>query len=703
MSSVLRSAQMRKDTKTSPTLLALAALLLMVNLFVFLMAGLWLQTSREQYHKRAETNSQNVAAILSQNIGGEIARIDLALRDLAQQVEFELASGHPNQHRLQQIFDSKKEQFPEVLLFRATDAEGDTLLVSNAPVSGEVNVADRDYFAILKADPKAGLAASEPIFAKLQQQWCVAFVRRINGPDGSFAGVVLAPLPVKHFSDMFSMLRFGHDDGISLRQGDLSVVARFPETIGGVSAIGNKAVSPQLKIMTAAHPDRGTYEAAAGIDSIPRILSYQRIPAANWYVVVGLSTETQFSDWRNEVLKVGVLVVTFLGLSILGSIVLLMVNQGRRKAIQRMRLIESAVDHAGEAILLTAPQGLVIYANSAASILLRRSVETMTGSKVWDLLPLPDYQDWSAHWQRLSQGQALPTTAVIDLPDGGRQAMDVAAHHVSHEGQELAVIFVRDASERQRHEAEMQRALSQSRQLGVSLSRKNEEMAQFTEVLAHHLQEPIRLQHVYAQVLARQLPSPLPPLAEQSIRIVLDGAVRLKALMHDVQLYLSVGSGHGDAPRCSPAEALGIALRRLQDRITASGAIVDCDPVMPDLAMPAELLAKALAELLENAILYRHPDRLPQIRLTGQQDGEHLLLKLCDNGLGIAEEYHDRVFKVFERLVPETTPEGTGIGLALVKKIVDGVGGQVWIETAAQGAEGTCICLSLPLAPPDEG
>ena len=247
----------------------------------------------------------------------------------------------------------------------------------------------------------------------------------------------------------------------------------------------------------------------------------------------------------------------------------------------------------------------------------------------------------------------------------------------------------RFATERQLREREAELKVAHT-----SLERKNQDLEQFTEVLAHHLQEPVRLQYGFGQRLQRLLGDSLDAEAHKALEYILSGAVRLRSLLHDVELYLSLDRL---PPRDGPTEITG-AIRQALAGLTAqaAGAVVtvSCDD-LPPVAIDARRCTNIFAALISNAFTYRRPDANLDLRITGHRDGDMVTIAVTDNGLGIAPEYRERVFRVFERLYPNSAYPGTGIGLSLVKKVVETARGQIRLEDGISG--GVSVILSLPV------
>ena len=227
-----------------------------------------------------------------------------------------------------------------------------------------------------------------------------------------------------------------------------------------------------------------------------------------------------------------------------------------------------------------------------------------------------------------------------------------------------------------------------------ALERRNAEIARFTEVLAHHLQEPVRLQHAFAQRLQHLLPVPLSPDLERALGFIRTGALRQRALLRDVEHYLAITQSTTPPRPCDPKAALAEACRRLQEKIAATGATIHCE-TLPAVEIQSDRLIELFTEVIDNAVEYRRDGCPPEIRIDGQIIDGEARFSIADNGIGIPEQFRRRVFRVFERIATRGEQDGTGIGLALVEKIVQAAHGRIWIETSDDG--GTKVVWTLPL------
>lgn len=222
-----------------------------------------------------------------------------------------------------------------------------------------------------------------------------------------------------------------------------------------------------------------------------------------------------------------------------------------------------------------------------------------------------------------------------------------------------------------------------------ALERNNAELQRLAEVSAHHLQEPVRRSLINAQRLRRN------PERGDKEWATMEGELRwMSALIGDLQGYLAI-QGQDTQPRETPlGSVVQQALRKLPDGTEPIQLTTDPDP-LPTVWADPRLLAEALQQLLANAARFRRPGIPPQVHIGLQALPDHWAIAVTDNGKGMDNAFADRIFRLFERLSAEQTPEGTGLGLALVQRIVEGHGGEVSAESPGPN-QGTTVRFTLP-------
>ncbi|MEU4360656.1 ATP-binding protein [Promicromonospora sp. NPDC023987] len=224
------------------------------------------------------------------------------------------------------------------------------------------------------------------------------------------------------------------------------------------------------------------------------------------------------------------------------------------------------------------------------------------------------------------------------------------------------------------------------------LERSNRDLEQFAYVASHDLQEPLRKVASFTQLLQKRYGGSLDDRADQYIEFAVDGAKRMQRLIQDLLSFSRVGRTGVPREDVDLEVVLTAALSELSERARETGAEIVHDP-MPEVHGERALLQQLFVNLVGNSLKFRDPERAPVIRIEVRSMRAHWEISVVDNGIGIDAQYAERVFVIFQRLHPRDEYAGTGIGLSLVKRIVEYHKGRIWIEPAAGG--GTIVRFTL--------
>ncbi|MFC8192260.1 ATP-binding protein [Cellulomonas sp. NPDC057328] len=257
----------------------------------------------------------------------------------------------------------------------------------------------------------------------------------------------------------------------------------------------------------------------------------------------------------------------------------------------------------------------------------------------------------------------------------------------------MRVALVAQLGELRTSRAEIADAHERLTEQAEELRRSNRDLEQFAYVASHDLQEPLRKVASFTQLLQKRYGGQLDERADQYIDFAVDGAKRMQRLIQDLLGFSRVGRVGGEVVDVDLDKALARAVDQLDERIEAAGAVVTHDP-LPTVRGEEPLLVQLFQNLVGNAVKFRHPDRVPRVHLSARRVEDSWELECRDNGIGIDPQYAERVFVIFQRLHAKDVYEGTGIGLALCKKIVEFHGGRIWIPEGE--GEGTTIRWTLP-------
>lgn len=242
----------------------------------------------------------------------------------------------------------------------------------------------------------------------------------------------------------------------------------------------------------------------------------------------------------------------------------------------------------------------------------------------------------------------------------------------------------RDITQRKAMENELRETLEKLRQ-------SNAELEQFAYVASHDLQEPLRMVASYVQLLQRRYQGKLDQEADEFIGFAVDGANRMRGLIDDLLTYSRVGRLGKPFERTNLESTLDIVLKNLQASITENNATVTHDK-LPVISADGGQLVQLFQNLIANAIKFHGKDP-PSVHVSAKDNGAEIQFAICDNGIGIDPQYFDRLFKIFQRLHTREEYSGSGIGLAVCKKIVERHGGRIWIESEL--GKGSTIYFTL--------
>jgi PAS domain S-box-containing protein len=355
-----------------------------------------------------------------------------------------------------------------------------------------------------------------------------------------------------------------------------------------------------------------------------------------------------------------------------------------------------AVEASPSGMIMVDRDGNVVLANREAERLFGYSRSELLEQSVEQLVPEALRTAHARHREGFTR---LPERRCMgggrDLfgrrKDGSHFPIEIGLNPIDAPGGSLVLAAVIDITERR----EAEEALACQTE---ELQRSNAELEQFAYVASHDLREPLRMVASYTELLADRYRGRLDERADKYINYAVDGAKRMQQLVDDLLAYSRVGT-QGKPLR--PVDA-GVVARRvveaMQAAIVDSGAEVRCADLPQVIADEAQL-GQVFQNLISNALKFRADDRVPRVRIAAAAQGDMWIFSVEDNGIGIETQYSERIFQMFQRLHERGKYEGSGIGLAIAKKIVERHGGEIWL--ASEPGRGTTFHFSMPASERD--
>ena len=355
--------------------------------------------------------------------------------------------------------------------------------------------------------------------------------------------------------------------------------------------------------------------------------------------------------------------------------------------------LRSFLEAASQGILAIDQRGRIVLVNGRTEEMFGYSRQELVGQELEILLPGRYRTGHVAHRAIFfDEPRVRPMGAGMDLSgrrkDGSEFPVDIGLSFVETAQGKVAMGLISDITERKL-------AADRLVQAADDLRRSNAELEQFAYVASHDLQEPLRMVTGYLNILQRRYSTRLDSDAEEFIRYAVDGAARMKGMIREILSLSRVGTQAINLMSTPAVEVVRCAVDNLTAAISESGAEIECDPLPSVFADPG-LLTLVFQNVIGNAIKFRG-SQTPKVHIAAVARGRDWLFSINDNGIGIHSEHIDRIFRIFERLHGSETYPGTGVGLAIAKKIVERHGGRIWVESIP--GQGSTFYFQIPSVP----
>ena len=316
--------------------MALVGMVVVINAFVLTVAGWSLLHSRRLFHERAGATTQNLALSLERELEGTIKQIDTTLLWTREELEDRKLTREVSAPESDRILARQFARVPFLNGIQVVNAQGVFVRGIGVEPGRRVSIADRDYFHEFQDYGPERFVVSRPVLGRLTGEWAVIMGRRLERPDGSFAGAVVANVNLSRFTRTLAALNVDAHGVVVLRGDHLASIARFPSPPGATFNTVGMPASPELQAVADTGRTDGTFVSIRNNQRIPRMTSFRKVPGYPFTVVVGLGTQDYLAEWRKQALQAGVLAAAFLALTLLISWLLLDAWERDRKVQGRL-------------------------------------------------------------------------------------------------------------------------------------------------------------------------------------------------------------------------------------------------------------------------------------------------------------------------------------------------------------------------------
>ena len=655
--------------------------LIVTNVVVITVSAYWLYQSRQQHELRARTLTQTIGLALDNDLSGSILKFDLTVTTLVDEMERQLSLHKKLDIDATTKFLNRHEgRLPEVDGLRVADRNGLVIAGKGVQINSRATWADRDFFKHFREHDDETLWITKPIIGRVAKQYIISFVKRYKYPDGRFAGVVAASVPLSHFTSVLSQFDLGPKGTLILRDSNHGLITRFPpipdQTAG---KIGDAGVSKAFRELVASGVPNSTYYITNSPDGFERILTFRRLERARMIAIVGTASDDYLATWKGEVIKSGALAAGFiLFTGVLGFFLLRLLHRQSENAEQLNAIFELS------------PDGFVSFDEKHCVKYCSPAFTRMTGMKEEGVVGLDEAAFTeslaskclpSGRFRGISsllsddqtEQESKPRRELIELSGPGDRVLEVVLR-LSDTETVSRILYFRDVT----HETEVDRMKSE-----------------FLSTAAHELRTPMASIYGFAEVLLMQEQD------EETRRDLLSIIYRQSELMAHVINELL------DIARIEARRGKDFVLETVAVEELVAASIVgykyptgrDAPVVTPPAArfgvsVDRSKLQQAITNLISNAYKYSPEGGTVGISFRASENGGRVGIEVRDHGIGMTPEQQARVCERFYRADTSGKILGTGLGMSIVKEIVELHGGQ--LEIASKVGAGTTVTLWLP-------
>jgi hypothetical protein len=358
------------------------------------------------------------------------------------------------------------------------------------------------------------------------------------------------------------------------------------------------------------------------------------------------------------------------------------------RAIQSSALLSAIVDSSDDAIISKDLNGIIMSWNAAAERLFGYTADEAIGQSITILIPADRLDEEPRILDRLRRGERVDHFETIRVRKDGSQlniSLTISPVRDSHGKIIGASKIARDITHRVQQDEALQK-------VNAALKQAIADLQQFAYSASHDLQEPLRIVVAYSELLKKKFAGQLGPTGDEYLKYTVQAALRMQNLLRDLRTYMQVSAEDEPAEEIDAGDVLQSALVNLQVAINESAASIQANP-LPRVRIQEFQLQQVFQNLIVNAIRYRN-NCPPRITVEAVLEGNKWLFSVQDNGIGIEPQFTQQIFGVFKRLHSGPEYPGTGMGLAICQRIIEHVGGRIWVES--EPGRGSTFYFTIP-------
>jgi PAS domain S-box-containing protein len=692
------NASQRPIRGGSPLLLVwLIAGVIVLNAIMIANSVMSLQASRARTFGEVRNMTANLATLLEANLADSASRIDQTLFHVANSLEHLRNAHHPQDADIEKLLASQKVQHPEVDAIRVSDLRGEVLWGDPDRRGKPHSYADRAFFQQLKLSPDNRVIVTEPIMGRLAKQWLVVFVRPYRNPDGSFAGVIRAGVPITHFHNLLSKLDLGPHGSAVIRHENHALVTRYPPAEGPGGETGNTKVSNEFKEMMASGVASGMFHTAQAPDGYERTYAFRHIKGTPMVVLVGMSPQDYLEPWHQEVRNAILILGAFFVLSVAAAWLIL---HFWRKMQNQSVFLTSLIESLPLPVFYKDTAGRYLGCNRLFEELIEKPREEIIGKSVFDMAPEGIAQRYHETDASLFKQPGQQTYEwVVNKHDGTtRDVIFNKASFLRADGQIGGLIgAITDITERMRNEAELEKhrhhleVMVLDRTAELEKARDAAEVANvaksaFIANMSHEIRTPLNAITGMAHLLRR---ASVTPAQADKLDKIENASEHLLEIINAILDLSKIEAGKFviEETAVHTGSLMANVVSMLHERALAKQLNLVVEPAVasPPLLGDPTRIQQCLLNYAGNAVKFTTTGSvILRNRIVAEAPDSVLMrFEVEDTGIGIAPDALGRLFSTFEQADNTTTRKygGTGLGLAITKKIAGLMGGDVGVSS----------------------